>query len=161
MSNGQGSMALTLKSSAFGQEKRIPDRYTCEGDDTSPPLSWSGAPPRTQSFALVCSDPDAPMKTWYHWAIFDIPATADHLDEGVGSRVRAGGLRQAVNDFGRPGYGGPCPPKGHSEHHYRFQLLALDVPTLALPEKAHCRDVERTAAPHVLGEAVLTGTYSR
>jgi Raf kinase inhibitor-like YbhB/YbcL family protein len=120
-------MALTLKSSAFGQEQRIPDRYTCEGDDISPPLSWSGAPPRTQSFALVCSDPDAPMKTWYHWAIFDIPATADHLDEGVGSRVRAGGLRQAVNDFGRPGYGGPCPPKGHSEHHYRFHLLALDA----------------------------------
>jgi Raf kinase inhibitor-like YbhB/YbcL family protein len=154
-------MALTLKSSAFGQEQRIPDRYTCEGDDISPPLSWSGAPPRTQSFALVCSDPDAPMKTWYHWAIFDIPATTDHLDEGAASRVRAGGLRQAVNDFGRPGYGGPCPPKGHGAHHYHFHLLALDVPTLALPGKAHCRDVERTAAPHVLGEAVLTGTYSR
>jgi Raf kinase inhibitor-like YbhB/YbcL family protein len=95
-------MALTLKSSAFGEEQRIPDRHTCEGDDISPPLSWSDAPPRTQSFALVCSDPDAPMKTWYHWAIFDIPASADHLDEGIAAGIRAGGLRQAVSDFGRP-----------------------------------------------------------
>jgi Raf kinase inhibitor-like YbhB/YbcL family protein len=154
-------MALTLKSSAFGQEQRIPDRHTCEGDDISPPLSWSGAPSRTRSFALVCSDPDAPMKTWYHWAIFDIPATVDHLDEGIAAGVRAGGFRQAVSDFGRPGYGGPCPPKGHGEHHYRFHLFALDVSTLAVPDKAHCREVERAAAPRVLAEAVLTGIYSR
>src|SRR5512132_110517 len=156
-----GSMALTLKSSAFGQEQRIPDRHTCEGDDISPPLSWSGAPLRTRSFALICSDPDAPMKTWYHWAIFDIPATADHLDEGIAAGARVDGFGQAVSDFGRPGYGGPCPPKGHGEHHYRFHLVALDVSALVVAEKAHCRDVERAAAPHVLAEAVLTGIYSR
>jgi Raf kinase inhibitor-like YbhB/YbcL family protein len=154
-------MALTLKSSAFGHEKRIPDRYTCDGVDISPPLSWSGAPPGTQSFALICSDPDAPMKTWYHWAIFNIPSTIDHLDEGVARDARVGPLRQAVTDFGRTGYGGPCPPKGHGDHHYRFQLLALDVASLAMPERAHCHDVERVAASHVLAEAVLVGTYAR
>jgi Raf kinase inhibitor-like YbhB/YbcL family protein len=154
-------MSLTLTSPAFGQGMRIPARHTCDGRDLSPPLSWSDAPPRARSFALICSDPDAPMKTWYHWAIFDIPATVDQLDEGVAAGARLEGLRQAVTDFGRAGYGGPCPPKGHGEHHYRFHLLALDVTTLGLPEKAHCRDVERTAAPHILGEAVLIGTYSR
>jgi Raf kinase inhibitor-like YbhB/YbcL family protein len=132
-------MALTLKSSAFGQEKRIPDRHTCEGDDISPPLSWSGAPPRAQSFALVCSDPDAPMKTWYHWTIFDIPATTDYLDEGVAASIRVDGLRQAMSDFGRPGYCGPCPPKGHGEHHYRFTFWR----STSLPSRCRRR---RTAA---------------
>ena len=154
-------MPMTLTSAAFGQDMRIPRRYTCDGDDLSPPLSWSGAPPHTKSFALICSDPDAPMKTWYHWAIFDMPATLSHLDEGVGKHARVSDLRQAMTDFARFGYGGPCPPKGHGEHRYRFHLLALDVATLALPEQAHCRDVERTAAASILGEAVLVGTYSR
>ena len=158
---GAVPMSLILKSSAFEEERRVPARYTCDGQDLSPPLSWSDAPPDTNSFALICSDPDAPMKTWYHWAIFDIPATVDHLDEGVAKGARVDGWRQAVTDFGRAGYGGPCPPKGHGEHHYRFHLLALRVPALAVPEKAHCRYIERAAAPHVVGEAVLTGTYSR
>ena len=94
-------------------------------------------------------------------AIFDIPATLGHLDKGVGKHARVSGPRQAMTDFARFGYGGPCPPKGHGEHRYRFHLLALDVATLALPEKAHCRDVERTAAASILSEAVLVGTYSR
>jgi Raf kinase inhibitor-like YbhB/YbcL family protein len=158
---GAVPMSLILKSSAFGEEKRIPTRHTCDGQDLSPPLSWSNAPPDTKSFALICSDPDAPMKTWYHWAIFDIPATVDHLDEGVAKGARVDGWRQAVTDFGRAGYGGPCPPKGHGEHHYRFHLLALRVATLAVPGKAHCRDIERAAASHIVGEAVLIGTYSR
>ena len=154
-------MAMTLMSAAFGQDMRIPARYTCDGDDVPPPLSWSGAPSHTKSFALICSDPDAPMKTWYHWAIFDMPATLDHLDEGLGKGARVSGLRQAMTDFGRFGYGGPCPPKAHGDHHYRFHLMALRVPTLALPDKAHCRDVERAAAASLLSDAVLVGTYSR
>ena len=154
-------MTLTLTSSAFGHETRIPSRYTCDGDDLSPPLSWRGAPPGSKSLALICSDPDAPMKTWYHWAVFDIPPLVDHLDEGIGRRAHADGMRQALNDFGRFGYGGPCPPKGHGDHHYRFHLLALEIASLALPERAHCRDVERAAAAHILGEALLIGTYSR
>ena len=154
-------MTLTLTSAAFGHETRIPSRYTCDGDDLSPPLSWSGAPTGSKSLALICSDPDAPMKTWYHWAVFDIPPLVDHLDEGIGRRAHADGMRQALNDFGRFGYGGPCPPKGHGDHHYRFHLLALEIASLALPERAHCRDVERAAASHILGEALLMGTYSR
>lgn len=154
-------MALTLKSSAFGNETRIPDRYTCTGENVSPPLSWSDPPPRTQSYALVCSDPDAPKGTWHHWGVFDIPTSTRSLDEGIASDARVGPLRQAVTDYDRAGYDGPCPPKGHGQHHYRFHLMALDVTSLALPEHAHCRDIERAAAPHVLAEAVLTGTYSR
>jgi Raf kinase inhibitor-like YbhB/YbcL family protein len=159
--NGKVAMALTLKSSAFGNGTRIPDRYTCTGENVSPPLSWSDPPPRTQSYALVCSDPDAPMQKWYHWAVFDIPAETHGLDERIASEARIGQLRQAMTDFHHPGYGGPCPPKGHGQHHYRFHLMALEVASLALPEQVDCRDVERAAAPHVLAEAVLTGTYSR
>lgn len=154
-------MSFTLRSPAFGANTRIPVRHTCDGADLSPPLSWSDAPSDTRSFALVCSDPDAPSKTWYHWALFDIPATVDRIEEGVAKGARVQDLRQAVNDFGHAGYGGPCPPKGHGEHRYRFHLLALRIPTLQVPEKAHCRDVERAAAPHVAGEAMLVGTYSR
>lgn len=154
-------MALALSSPAFGEGTRIPDRHTCQGEDVSPPLAWQDPPPRTQSLVLVCSDPDAPMGTWYHWAVFDIPPTARSLDEDLPKHAQAGPLRQAITDFDRTGWGGPCPPKGHGPHHYRFHLMALDIASLALPDNARCQDVERAAAAHVLAEAVLTGTYSR
>ena len=154
-------MAFVLSSSAFGEGAQIPARYTCEGEDISPPLAWSGSPEQTRSFALICSDPDAPVGTWYHWAIFDMPAATDQLAEGRPKDARVGAVRQAVTDFRRTGYGGPCPPKGHGAHRYRFHLMALDVASLALPEHVHCREVEREAVAHALAEAILTGTYSR
>ena len=154
-------MTLTLTSPAFQHGERIPAFYTCEGKDLSPPLKWSGAPAGTRSFALICSDPDAPVGTWYHWAIFDLPAEATHLDAGYPRNARTGAVRQAISDFNRAGYGGPCPPKGHGAHHYHFQLVALGVASLKLGEAPHCRDVERACAQQVLAEATLTGLYER
>lgn len=154
-------MALRLTSPAFAQGERIPTLHTCEGADISPPLRWDGAPSQTRSFALVCSDPDAPVGTWYHWGIFDIPAGADHLDAGFPTDARVGDIGQAVTDFRRTGYGGPCPPRGHGTHHYNFRLIALDVETLDVAASPDCRDVERQAGYHAIAEAVLTGLYSR
>jgi Raf kinase inhibitor-like YbhB/YbcL family protein len=154
-------MPMTLKSSTFAQGQPIPKRQSCEGDDLSPPLSWSGQPPGTKSFALVCEDPDAPMGTWHHWGIYNIPAGHTGLAEGVSPDAEAGGIRQAVTDFGRPGYGGPCPPRGHGTHHYYFRLMALDVPHLNLPLDADCEQVKTAAKRHMLEEAVLMGTFAR
>lgn len=152
-------MTMQLATHAFPPGGRIPARYTCEGDDVSPPLSWSGAPPQTRSFALVCADPDAPGNTWYHWAVYDIPASIDGLAEGFrGGRNAA---PQARNDFTKDGYGGPCPPHGHGVHHYRFKLFALPVAHLELPERTHCRDVEKAATAQAIATAELIGTYSR
>jgi Raf kinase inhibitor-like YbhB/YbcL family protein len=154
-------MAMTLTSSAFVEGARIPARFTCEGADMSPPLAWSDPPAGARSFALVCSDPDAPVGTWYHWAVFDLPADCRALPEDYPKDPRVGGVRQAVTDFRRTGYGGPCPPKGHGTHHYRFNLMALAVPALDLADRLGCRDVETAAKRHLLAEAMLTGIYSR
>jgi Raf kinase inhibitor-like YbhB/YbcL family protein len=150
-----------LRSPAFADGAAVPVRHTCDGEDLSPPLVWSGAPAGARSFALLCDDPDAPAGTWHHWALFDIPATTTRLDEGVPATETAGVMRQAVNDFGRFGYGGPCPPRGHGVHHYHFRLLALDVPSLGLAGRVRCREVERAARAHVLATAELVGTFRR
>lgn len=154
-------MALALSSSSFNEGSPISPRHTCEGEDLSPELHWQDPPPGARSFALVCSDPDAQGGNWYHWGVYDIPVTARRLSEGLSKSPDAGGVRQAINDYQRAGWGGPCPPKGHGTHRYRFHLLALDVASLALPGKASCRDIERAAAAHVVAEAVLTGTFAR
>lgn len=154
-------MTMTLTSTAFADGARIPEIYTCEGADISPPLAWSGAPDGVRSFALLCDDPDAPRGTWTHWAVFDIAADATGLPEAYPKGARVDGTRQAVTDFGRPGYGGPCPPKGHGVHHYHFRLLALDVERLDVPKNASFRNVEAAAESHVLARGELTGTYSR
>lgn len=154
-------MAFQLSSAAFKDGKRIPDRYTCTGKDISPPLAWSGAPEGARSFALLCDDPDAPGGTWHHWAVFDLPADTRGLPEAYPTDATVGTSRQAVNDFRRTGYGGPCPPPGHGLHHYHFRLLALTVARLELGPKARCPEVAAAAQPHLLGEARLTGTYSR
>ena len=154
-------MTLTLTSTAFADGERIPELYSCDGADISPPLSWSGAPDGTRSFAVLCDDPDAPGGTWTHWVAFDIGADATGLRESYPKGARVDGVRQAVTDFGRPGYGGPCPPPGHGVHHYHFRVLALDVEQLDLPDGATFDDVATAAEPHVLARAELVGTYSR
>ncbi|MDJ0949284.1 MAG: YbhB/YbcL family Raf kinase inhibitor-like protein [Alphaproteobacteria bacterium] len=154
-------MPLTLSSQHFAAGERIPSRFTCEGEDVSPHLTWSGAPEGTQSFVLLCDDPDAPAGTWHHWAVYDIPTDVAGLPEAYPADGRVGEVRQAVNDFGRSGYGGPCPPRRHGTHHYRFRLLALDVESLGLEDDPGCTEVEAAAEPHVIETAELVGTYSR
>lgn len=147
---------MHLASRAFEPGGRIPSRFTCDGGDETPPLDWTDVPPETRSLALVCSDPDAPSGTFYHWAVFDIPTDVRHLPD-----IGRAGLREAVNDFGRPGYRGPCPPHGHGLHHYHFRLYALDVPTLGLGPTVRCPEVERAARRHALANAELTVLYGR
>lgn len=151
---------MQIRSSAFSEGAAIPRRFTCDGEDQSPPLSWSGAPPQTRSFVLLCDDPDAPAGTWHHWAAYDIPPGHTNLPEGAG-KATTQGLKQAVNDFGRPGYGGPCPPRGHGPHHYHFRLLALSTESLPVRSGPACRDVEREARKHIIEEAILVGLYER
>lgn len=145
-----------LQSQAFNDGETLPAKYTCDGDDRSPPLAWSGPPEGTKSFALVVDDPDAPGGTFRHWGAWNIPAGTRVIEEG-----QDGQFAQAVNDFGRPGYGGACPPEGHGPHHYRFKLFALDTDRLNLPSAAKVSDVEKAAAEHQVGRAELTGTYER
>jgi hypothetical protein len=152
---------MQLTSAAFTNGGPIPVRYTCDGEDLSPPLSWSGAPPGTKSFVLLCDDPDAPAGIWHHWAVFDVPPDVNKIEEGTPSREMVGAIRQALNDFGRFGYGGPCPPRGYGLHHYHFRLFALDVESLGLGGRARCGEVERAAHSHVLATAELVGTFSR
>ncbi len=144
---------LSLISEAFEEGERIPVQYTCDGHDEAPALSWGEPPAGTRSFALVVDDPDAPNGTFRHWGAYNIPASARSLD-GVP-------FAEVVNDFGKPGYGGPCPPPGHGVHHYRFKLLALGVDGLSLPAEAQVADLETEAAKHVVGSAQLTGIYER
>jgi Raf kinase inhibitor-like YbhB/YbcL family protein len=150
---------MQLSSAAFAEGQPIPRRHTCDGENASPPLAWSSPPPETKSFALVCDDPDAPAGVWRHWAVFDIPPSHAQLPERISSRVAA--FKQGTNDFHKPGYGGPCPPRGHGPHRYRFSLLALDTESLALSEGAPCADVECAARAHTLAQAHLTGLYQR
>jgi Raf kinase inhibitor-like YbhB/YbcL family protein len=151
---------MELHSPASAPGARIPRRHTCHGEYLSPPVSWSGAP-QAASLVLLCEDPDAPSGTFHHWALYDLPAETTDLAEGQPAKARVGAIRQAVKDFGRPGYGGPCPPRGHGTHHYHVRLLALDVPSLGLADTARCRDVARAARLHVLAEATLAGTCAR
>jgi Raf kinase inhibitor-like YbhB/YbcL family protein len=155
-------MTFRLTSPAFDNNAEIPKRHTCSGEELSPPLEWSGAPEGTRSFALVCEDPDAPGGTFHHWAVFDIPADWTQLPEGLApAETQVSGLRQAMNDFGKSGYGGPCPPKGHGIHHYHFRLLALGVDRLDLTGRASCPKVAERARAHLVGSAELVGLFQR
>lgn len=153
-------MAFMLTSTAFKSSGAIPSRYTCDGDNISPSLSWSGLPTDARSFALICADPDAPAGTWYHWGVYDIPAETMNLPEAYPAAGR-GAVKQALNDFRRRRYDGPCPPHGHGTHHYHFKLYALGTASLALNRDADCRAVEAAAQAHALGRAELVGTYGR
>ncbi|MBP1687748.1 MAG: putative Kinase inhibitor YbhB [Deltaproteobacteria bacterium] len=153
-------MALTLTSTAFKGGAEIPQRHTCEGADRSPALQWTGAPPGTKSFALIADDPDAPVGTWVHWVVYDLPGDATELAEGLPtSDTLPGGGTQGRNDFRKIGYGGPCPPPG-KPHRYFFKLYALDAPTKLKP-RATKADVLKAIEGHVLAQAELMGTYRR
>jgi Raf kinase inhibitor-like YbhB/YbcL family protein len=158
---GDGRMAFTLTSTAFREGAGIPVKYTCDGDDVSPPLAWSGAPARTASFALIADDPDAPAGTWVHWVLYNLPANAAALPENVAQveTLDLGGARQGRNDFRHPGYGGPCPPPGPA-HRYFFKLYALDT-VLQLRPAPQKKDLEQAMEGHTLGMAQLMGTYAR
>ena len=156
-------MTLTITSTAFAVDGAIPPRYTCEGSDVSPPLAWSGAPAATKSFALIVDDPDAPdpaapKVTWVHWVLYDIPPSTGELPEAVKSSALPAGTREGVNDWGRTGYGGPCPPIGR--HRYFHKLYALDtlLPEVNRPNKAA---LEKAMHGHVLAQSVLIGTYQK
>ena len=152
---------MQLSSSAFSDGSAIPRRYTCDGEDLSPPLDWEAAPPVARSFVLLCDDPDAPAGTWHHWAAYDIAAGQTELVEDASRHGGAARFKQAINDFQRAGYGGPCPPHGHGRHRYHFRLLALSVDHLPLGAKPSCREVEREARRHIIAEATLIGIYQR
>jgi len=150
---------MEIKSSAFGSGEMIPAKYTCDGADFSPQLEWSGSPAGTRSFALICDDPDAPMGTWVHWVIYDIPPTATMLAEGITrEKDLPGGGTQGINDFRKIGYGGPCPPGG--THRYFFKLYALDS-ELGLKPGVTKDQLLKAMRGHILGEAQIMGTYKR
>ncbi len=151
---------MQLTSEAFSDGAPIPRQYTCDGEDQSPSLKWTGAPSGTKSFVLLVDDPDAPGGLFHHWACYDIPASEAELGEGAG-RAAGGAFRHGVNDFRQAGYRGPCPPHGHGRHRYRFRLLALDCDALPVGGHPSCVEVEEEARKHLVAEARLTGLYPR
>jgi Raf kinase inhibitor-like YbhB/YbcL family protein len=153
-------MAFELTSSALKAKEKIPKEYTCDGSDISIPLSWNDVPERTKGFALIADDPDAPRGTWVHWVLYDIPAEVRELSAGIGHEESLqNGAKQGKNDFGKVGYGGPCPPGGPA-HRYHFKLYALNEMT-GLRPRATKQQLLDAMKGHVLGEAQLTGTYKR
>jgi Raf kinase inhibitor-like YbhB/YbcL family protein len=158
--SGGATMALNLSSGSFANQGEIPARFTCEGDDVSPALAWSGVPAGTKSLALIVDDPDAPdpqapRMTWVHWVVYDIPPSVTSLAEAAGTPA---GARNGLNDWKRTGYGGPCPPIGR--HRYFHKLYALDalLGDLGTPTKAA---LEQAMKGHVLAQAQLMGTYQK
>jgi Raf kinase inhibitor-like YbhB/YbcL family protein len=156
-------MSLTLTSPAFQHQGEIPSRHTCEGEDVSPALAWSGAPQGTRSLALIVDDPDAPdpkapKMTWVHWVLYDLPPSSAGLPEGVDPRALPAGTREGTNDWKRTGWGGPCPPMGR--HRYFFKLYALDAELADLRQPTKAR-LEEAMKGHVLAQTELVGTYEK
>ena len=156
-------MSLNLTSTAFAPNGSIPAPYTCEGDDTSPPLSWAAAPSGTKSVALIVDDPDAPdpakpQRVYVHWVVYNIPPTATSLPENASKKGLPEGAVQGKNDWGKTQYGGPCPPVGR--HRYFFKLYALDTQLTGLssPTKA---DLLKAIEGHVIANGELIGTYQK
>ncbi len=160
---GERQMAFSLKSSDIQQGERIEKRFTCDGEDISPELHWEDVPAGAESLALIVEDPDAPMGTFIHWVLYDIPADLDGLARGASrsDALKRAGMKEGTTGFGRRGYNGPCPPPGHGDHRYYFRLLALDVKRLDVRGNANKADVEEAMRGHILAEASLMGIYSR
>jgi len=155
-----GSMAFTISSPSFENGGEIPKKFSCDGADVSPELQWTSPPTKTQSLALIADDPDAPVGTWTHWVLFDLPSETKSLPENVGKQdeLPTGG-RQGRNDFRKIGYGGPCPPPG-KPHRYFFKLYALDR-KLDLSPGASKRELEQAIQGHILAQAELMGKFQR
>jgi hypothetical protein len=150
---------MEIKSSAFKHGESIPSKYTCDNLDVSPPLEWLKVPAGTKSFALICDDPDAPAGTWVHWIVYNIPADMRDFSENVPkTEVIQNGARQGKNDFGRIGYGGPCPPGG--THRYYFKIYALDSEIDSKPGLTK-QALVKLMEPYVLEEGQLMGRYKR
>jgi len=156
---GGKKMDIKITSSVFDEGGMIPAKYTCDGDDVSPPLAWEQIPEGTKSIALICDDPDAPVGTFVHWVVWNLPADTKELAENVpADDALPGGAGQGRTDFGRIGYGGPCPPSG--THRYFFKIYALDA-VLDLPAGARKSDLVKAMQDHTLGQGQLVGKYKR
>lgn len=158
--------ALNIMSSAFRDKQTLPIKYSCDGQDLSPPLSWENVPKGTSSFVIICEDRDAPLGTWDHWIIYDIPAKFKKLDEGFGKKDLAsltGGIKQGKNSFKRFGYGGACPPRGDRPHRYIFKIYALDIKKLKFDGgKDVTKDmVIKEMKGHVLERSAIMAIFSR
>lgn len=152
------AMAFRLIIAAFPESGTIPALHTCDAADLSPSLEWAGAPAEAKSFALIVDDPDAPAGVWNHWLLFNIPPSIHSIAQGF----KPGQVGEsAINDFGGPGYNGPCPPKRHGPHRYFFKLYALDIPKLDLKKAAQRQDLDRALKGHILAEALYMGRYER
>jgi len=152
---------MKIESVAFKEGESIPVKYTCDGLDISPPLLWSGSPEGTKSYVLIMDDPDAPIGTFTHWLVYDIPKDINGFVEDLPKVSEIEGVKQGLNDFGFVGYGGPCPPKGHGHHRYFFRLYAIDLDSLDIPPQSTRRVVEERMKGHILGETSLMGRYKR
>jgi Raf kinase inhibitor-like YbhB/YbcL family protein len=156
---GGKKMEIKVTSPAFEEGGMIPSKYTCDGEDISPPLQWEGVPEGTKSIALISDDPDAPMGTWVHWVLYNLPAETNELEENnPPDETLPNGARQGVSDFGRTGYGGPCPPSG--THRYFFKIYALDT-ELDLAAGASKRQLLKAMEGHILDHGELIGKYKR
>ena len=156
---GGKNMEIKITTRAFVPGGKIPGKYTCDGLDVSPPLAWTSVPEGTKTFALICDDPDAPMGTWVHWVLFNLPADIQELPENIPpERELESGAKQGMNDFRKIGYGGPCPPGG--THRYYFKIYALDT-ELDLEVGATKRELLKAMEGHILAEGQLMGRYER
>lgn len=152
-------MEIKITSSAFAEDGLIPSKYTCDGSGISPPLQWELVPEGTKGIALISDDPDAPVGTWVHWVIFGLPAETRELEEDIPpDEILPNGAKQGTNDFGRIGYGGPCPPSG--THRYFFKIYALNT-ELDLAAGATKSDLLNAMEGHILGQGQLIGKYKR
>lgn len=152
-------MDIKVSSAAFEEGGMIPGKYTCDEEDISPPLAWDSIPEGTKTLALICDDPDAPMGTWVHWVLFNLPGDVSELPENIPpERELESGAKQGTNDFGRIGYGGPCPPGG--THRYYFKLYALDA-ELNLESGVRKPQLLEAMEGHILAKGQLMGRYSR
>lgn len=150
---------MKLVSSAFEEGEMIPKKYTCDDMNISPPLNWSSVPEGTKTFAIICDDPDAPMGTWVHWVIYNLPANINELSENVPAlEILPNGAKQGRNDFGKIGYGGPCPPGG--THRYYFKIYALEK-ELDIDAGITKAELLKAIEGHILSEAQLMGRYRR
>ena len=157
------AMSLSLSSSAFQDGATIPVQHTCDGEDMSPALSWSGVPPGSKSLVLIVDDPDAPdpaapQRTWVHWLLYNIPPETSGLAAGVKPHDLPAGTKSGSNDWHRSGYGGPCPPIGRHRYFHKLYALDIELPDLGTPDKAH---LEQAMQGHVLAQAQIIGLYQR